>query len=524
MLVFALTSAYTLQQLQVNGPLYQRIVQGKDLIADILPPPEYILESYLVVLQLADVAEDKRQALIERLGKLREEFEQRHQVWQAENLEAELKTRFLDQSYQEARQFYTLAFDKFLPSLKTGDKADVAAQMAEMNARYEAHRGHIDAVVAFATERNAADEAKGRERIGLARVALLLTLAVSLGGGILLAVLISRQLWARLGGEPAQAAELAERIAGGDLTTPVLVRAGGEQSIMGSLARMQENLRKPLSDILQTAEQLAVETQNLRGESGQLAASANQQSGRSSSMAAAVEEISTAVAAMSENARNARQLAGQSAGKAQESSTQVTGLSGQLHELAGSVDAAVTTLDALSIETQSIASMVIEIKGIAEQTNLLALNAAIEAACAGEQGRGFAVVADEVRKLAERTAHSTDEIVAMVAKIQSHTPSAVGSMHKDAAIVSAGAHLAENAKHVMDDVQRFANEVEGAISHISDGLREEDSAGEQLAKDAEGVAVSAPENQQSAQEVGKAVDRLAGMADAIRRDAGHFRL
>jgi methyl-accepting chemotaxis protein len=32
----------------VNGPVYQEIVYGKDLIADILPPPLYIVESYML--------------------------------------------------------------------------------------------------------------------------------------------------------------------------------------------------------------------------------------------------------------------------------------------------------------------------------------------------------------------------------------------------------------------------------------------------------------------------------------------
>ena len=43
----------TLAEVQVNGPIYQSIIQGKDLIADVLPPPTYILESYLTVLHLA---------------------------------------------------------------------------------------------------------------------------------------------------------------------------------------------------------------------------------------------------------------------------------------------------------------------------------------------------------------------------------------------------------------------------------------------------------------------------------------
>ena len=39
-LLFASISYSTLNRLRVNGPIYYQIVQGKDLVADILPPPE----------------------------------------------------------------------------------------------------------------------------------------------------------------------------------------------------------------------------------------------------------------------------------------------------------------------------------------------------------------------------------------------------------------------------------------------------------------------------------------------------
>ena len=41
------TSVYGLAQLKVGGPLYNQIKLGNDLIADILPPPEYVIEAYL---------------------------------------------------------------------------------------------------------------------------------------------------------------------------------------------------------------------------------------------------------------------------------------------------------------------------------------------------------------------------------------------------------------------------------------------------------------------------------------------
>ena len=50
--VYGLVSFQTLGALKVGGPLYQHIVQNKDMVADVLPPPEYIIESYLVTLQM----------------------------------------------------------------------------------------------------------------------------------------------------------------------------------------------------------------------------------------------------------------------------------------------------------------------------------------------------------------------------------------------------------------------------------------------------------------------------------------
>ena len=38
--IFGAWSFRALRELQVDGPVYQRIIQGKDLVADILPPPE----------------------------------------------------------------------------------------------------------------------------------------------------------------------------------------------------------------------------------------------------------------------------------------------------------------------------------------------------------------------------------------------------------------------------------------------------------------------------------------------------
>src|ERR1700704_465761 len=75
-----LAGALALSNLKVGGPLYGQIVLGKDLVADILPPPEYILESYLEATLALD---DPRTLAVHRarLTQLHKEYDERQAYW-----------------------------------------------------------------------------------------------------------------------------------------------------------------------------------------------------------------------------------------------------------------------------------------------------------------------------------------------------------------------------------------------------------------------------------------------------------
>ena len=54
---FWFVSQRTLEFSSVGGPAYESVVEGKDLVADILPPPAYIIESQLNAMELQSEAD-----------------------------------------------------------------------------------------------------------------------------------------------------------------------------------------------------------------------------------------------------------------------------------------------------------------------------------------------------------------------------------------------------------------------------------------------------------------------------------
>lgn len=75
LVIFAVNSYKTIQQVQINGDLYKEIIKGKDLIADILPPPDYIVETHLICFQLINEQNQSvRNELISKSKLLRVQF------------------------------------------------------------------------------------------------------------------------------------------------------------------------------------------------------------------------------------------------------------------------------------------------------------------------------------------------------------------------------------------------------------------------------------------------------------------
>jgi hypothetical protein len=71
--IFAAAVYDTVSTVQIHGPLYVGVIQGKDLIADVLPPPLYIVESYLATLELLTAEPTLQPALKKELPPIPQE-------------------------------------------------------------------------------------------------------------------------------------------------------------------------------------------------------------------------------------------------------------------------------------------------------------------------------------------------------------------------------------------------------------------------------------------------------------------
>ena len=124
----AIFSNVTIEKVRIMGNLYNEIILSKDLIADILPPPEYIIEARLVIYQLLDnpKEEDKKQ-LVEKLASLKKDYYDR-QKYLAENLvDKKQRTLMLEGARKPSDLFFQTIEKEFLPAYNSGDMAEAVS-------------------------------------------------------------------------------------------------------------------------------------------------------------------------------------------------------------------------------------------------------------------------------------------------------------------------------------------------------------------------------------------------------------
>jgi len=329
---------------------------------------------------------------------------------------------------------------------------------------------------------------------------VLLLVGLTIVGVAIATWLVSRSVMRPLGGEPRQMAELARRLAAGEL------RLSGDSTdqagLMQALHEMARAWRDVVQRLRQASQAVGDASGDILGAAGQTSSSLDQQQEALELVVSAVDQMAATV---QEIASSASQSADGSAA-AREAFTTVQGslqrMIGQQDQLLAGLREADQVVQHLAGDSQQIGSVLAVIRAIAEQTNLLALNAAIEAARAGEAGRGFAVVADEVRNLAQKTRQATEEIVAIV--------EALGQSSDEAQIRMQGSSTQARALEVETQA------VLGNLSQLDNSLQDVHALAFQIAAAAEQQAATT-------QEVTQHMHRLNDMTAENRRTAAHTR-
>ena len=363
---------------------------------------------------------------------------------------------------------------------------------------------------------------KAANRDALVLYASLLVFALVLTLWICFAIV--RNLLKTLGGEPEYAAQVAHRIAKGDLSATIHLQPHDTTSLLASMRTMQDGLREMVEQIVVATVQLAGFSKQLSASSHQVKDATNQQTDAAATVAATVEEMTVSIGHISDNTADVHRSAVESKQRAEEGEHFSQETIVEMNKIVDNVNQSSSFMQTLDEQSHKIADIVNVIKEIADQTNLLALNAAIEAARAGEQGRGFAVVADEVRKLAERTKLSTQDIATMIEAIRSGTLQAVESMAQGTVMVNAGMNLVGNTGSSMATIHGSTDNVLAAIDGISTSLREQSQANNEIAKSVENIAQMSEQNYASICDVVSSADQLQMLSETLRQSAARFQI
>jgi methyl-accepting chemotaxis protein len=534
-----------LHELKVGGPVYHRIVLGKDLIGDVSPPPANLVEAYLET----NLINNEPWSLVprgKRLAELHKEYNERLAFWGKQNLNAAMR-KFLSASHAPAERFWEVVEAQFLPLLEKGDRDGAGDAFLSIKEAFDEHREAIDSVVAEAKRFSGTLEAEAAatERLIMMIVGALAVVILGIVAACIFCitrwfvrpvVAVTGEMTKLAGGDLAidlSAQRRKDEI--GDMAKAVAVfRDAAEEKLR--LERQAEEERVRNEEMRRRAEQDAIVRERAVVESSigaGLAKLADKDltyrmtetlpeayNKLQSDFNAALEQLeqavlgvktsvqmidsgTTEIATASDNlARRTEQQAASleetaaaleqitvTVNRAAEGAVQARQVVATAHDdarVGGEVvRKAVDAMGGIERSARQISQIIGVIDEIAFQTNLLALNAGVEAARAGDAGRGFAVVASEVRALAQRSADAAKEIKALIADSAVQVERGVRLVGETGESLT---HIVGNVTHMnaaIADIAAGAQEQAGGLKQVNIAVNEMDKMTQQNAAMAE---------------------------------------
>jgi methyl-accepting chemotaxis protein len=496
-----------IENVRIHGPNYVQIRNHQNLIADIAPPPTYILEAYLTVHELLEQRDPRRrQSLVDAMNDYKRELDTRNQYWRDHVSEPTLRGVLTTDAYQAAVRFFNTYQAQFLPAIKA-EEYDKARSVLDgpMHAQFDEHRRAIQESIAIARksvnvfEQRAATTADSLAQLHI--VSILIIASICLGAGWYLKQSIEKPL--------SRMHELFQAIAARDLTRHVDLSTADEFGQMVKLANdAVDSMRSALRSIAEQSDVLAGASEELKVVSEHMSANAEETAAQAHVVTAASEQVSGSVQAMASSTdglnASVREIA--------RSTTDASEASSKAVMLAETADKAVNRLGESSA---GIGKIVRVINSIAEQTNLLALNATIEAARAGEAGKGFAVVANEVKDLAAETGRATQDIARRIDAIRIDTQGAVEAIAEIRLFIGKMNELQASVAAAIEEHSATTGQIARSISEGVRGTTE-------ISSNISGVAEAARHTSSGASDTKNAASELARLASELRRVLSQF--
>jgi methyl-accepting chemotaxis protein len=365
---------------------------------------------------------------------------------------------------------------------------------------------------------------------------------------------VSRFLDRRIRAPGGARASVADAVASGDLSVPIVPSDTDDE--VGRLSRataaMMEDLRRVVAALRDSARETSARAAEITSGSENMAAAAQEMATTSGELSRQSNEMADSIQRMAADATRLRGIAEQLAAGAHDGVARNAALTALAQENRARFDASAVALEhvatdarasadavkALAEASEEFGAFVTLVQKMAKQSKLLALNAAMEAARAGEHGQGFAVVASEVRRLAANSAEAAQKTEALVrdvlAKVQESRALSARTMDTVIGVIETtqlGMHSFAQVEEAVRGSEAWTSSIEQAattsrelVADVTARLDEIARATESYASAMQEVAASSEEQSASTEQIAAAAASLATAAAHMSSLVGGFRL